>query len=158
MFRFIKNFHEKTMEEYKKGLEENMEPWKKKVMEIHDQASYLFYVEEVASKMPQGTSVIRGDRVKGNGRPYMALSLLDGQGEELAKGVFHSEMQEQEERRKWFVVEQKQEFQMKITQIGDQMVDELDAREYRNMLQELLLDLSLIINADTELFPDINKK
>ena len=39
----LKQFHQQTMERYRD--EENMEPWKKAVMEIHEKATFLFYYD-----------------------------------------------------------------------------------------------------------------
>lgn len=39
LLKKLKDFHERTMEQYKE--EENLEPWKKKVMELHE--SLRFY-------------------------------------------------------------------------------------------------------------------
>ena len=44
MFGWLKDFHRKTMEKYQEGMEREMEPWKKRVMQIHQEASFLFYV------------------------------------------------------------------------------------------------------------------
>ena len=40
LLKKLKDFHERTMEQYKE--EENLEPWKKKVMELHEKSAFLF--------------------------------------------------------------------------------------------------------------------
>ena len=39
LLKKLKDFHERTMEQYKE--EENLEPWKKKVMELHEKSAYI---------------------------------------------------------------------------------------------------------------------
>ena len=58
----LKQFHQQTMERYRD--EENMEPWKKAVMEIHEKATFLFYYDatleqnsRTATLRSQGTLV-----------------------------------------------------------------------------------------------------
>ena len=43
LLKKLKDFHERTMEQYKE--EENLEPWKKKVMELHEKSAFLFYYD-----------------------------------------------------------------------------------------------------------------
>ena len=43
LLKKLKDFHEQTMEQYKE--EENLEPWKKKVMELHEKSAFLFYYD-----------------------------------------------------------------------------------------------------------------
>ena len=47
MFRVIRQFREKTRYLYAESEQRKMEPWKKKVMELHAHADFLFYFEEV---------------------------------------------------------------------------------------------------------------
>ena len=45
LIRAIRTFREKTRERYEAEEEKTMEPWKKKVRALHEDAAFLFYFE-----------------------------------------------------------------------------------------------------------------
>ena len=60
----LKQFHQQTMERYRD--EENMEPWKKAVMEIHEKATFLFYYDATLEQNSRTATLrIQGILVKG---------------------------------------------------------------------------------------------
>ena len=65
MLKKIKKFHEKTMEAYQKDIQDHLEPWKKKVMEIHENVQFLFYMDELEYCQKKGQCIMRGSVVKG---------------------------------------------------------------------------------------------
>ena len=59
----LKQFHQQTMERYRD--EENMEPWKKAVMEIHEKAAFLFYYDATLEQNSRTATLrIQGTLVK----------------------------------------------------------------------------------------------
>ena len=46
LIRAIRNFREKTRERYEAAQEENMEPWKKRVRDLHEEAAFLFILKK----------------------------------------------------------------------------------------------------------------
>ena len=60
----LKQFHQQTMERYRD--EENMEPWKKAVMEIHEKDTFLFYYDATLEQNSRTATLrIQGTLVKG---------------------------------------------------------------------------------------------
>ena len=90
LIRAIRNFREKTRERYEAAQEENMEPWKKRVRALHEEAAFLFYFEEVE---PEPDSLlrflIRGELVKGDrsGRRTCPGGSLKRHGRKRRKAV-----------------------------------------------------------------------
>ena len=74
------------MEQYKE--EENLEPWKKKVMELHEKSAFLFYydatLEENAAK---NSLIIQGSLVEGELPIGSTVYLYTGEGKYLGKKV-----------------------------------------------------------------------
>ena len=56
LLKKLKDFHERTMEQYKE--EENLEPWKKKVMELHEKSAFLFYYDATLEENAEQNSLI----------------------------------------------------------------------------------------------------
>ena len=56
LLKKLKDFHEQTMEQYKE--EENLEPWKKKVMELHEKSAFLFYYDATLEENAEQNSLI----------------------------------------------------------------------------------------------------
>ena len=64
LLKKLKDFHERTMEQYKE--EENLEPWKKKVMELHEKSAFLFYYDATLEEnAEQNSLIIQGSLVEG---------------------------------------------------------------------------------------------
>ena len=148
MFGWLKDFHRKTMEKYQEGMEREMEPWKKKVMQIHQDAAFLFYVddmEDFAPGSPNGVCLVRGELVKGKRREGDRILLMNGEGKILAKALIRTDVEEKEDRRKGFLKRKRNEFEMKLTELYDRKAEELDEAGYRRHLWKLYVETSLIM-------------
>ena len=65
LLKKLKDFHERTMEQYKE--EENLEPWKKKVMELHEKSAFLFYYDATLEEnAEQNSLIIQGSSLRVN--------------------------------------------------------------------------------------------
>ena len=148
MLGWLKDFHRKTMEEYRKGMEGEMEAWKKKVMQIHQEAEFLFYVDEMEDYTPgspDGICLVRGEVVKGNLQAGDGILLLNGEGNHLARALIRSDVEEKEDRRKGLLKRKRNEFKMKVTELYDRKADELDEAGLRRFLWRLFVESSLIM-------------
>ena len=145
LIRAIRNFREKTRERYEAAQEENMEPWKKRVRDLHEEAAFLFYFEEVE---PEPDSLlrflIRGELVKGDLPEGAPLLLLNGQAEELARAEVLSDMEEKEEKRLGLVHVKRNQFVIKITEIAGEKAETMEVSRYRRQAESLWEKLSLI--------------
>lgn len=148
MLGWLKDFHRKTMEEYRKGMEGEMEAWKKKVMQIHREAEFLFYVDEMEDYTPgspDGICLVRGEVVKGNLQAGDGILLLNGEGNHLARALIRSDVEEKEDRRKGLLKRKRNEFKMEVTELYDRKADELDESGLRRFLWRLFVESSLIM-------------
>ena len=148
MFGWLRDFHRKTMEEYRKGMEGEMEDWKKRVMQIHQEAVFLFYVDEMEDHTPgspNGICLVRGELVKGNCRTGDGILLLDGEGNQLARALIRTDVEEKEDRRKGLLKRKRNEFEMKLTDLYGRKADELDEAGLRRYLWKLFVGTSLIM-------------
>lgn len=145
LIRAIRNFREKTRERYEAAQEENMEPWKKRVRALHEEAAFLFYFEEVE---PEPDSLlrflIRGELVKGDLPEGAPLLLLNGQAEELARAEVLSDTEEKEEKRLGLVHVKRNQFVIKITEIAGEEAETMEVSRYRRQAESLWERLSLI--------------
>ena len=148
MFGWLKDFHRKTMEKYQEGMEREMEPWKKRVMQIHQEAAFLFYVDDMENYTPRtsdGVCLVRGELVKGKRQEGDPILLLDGEGKLLAKALIRTNVEEKEDRRKGLLKRKRNEFKMELTELYDRKAEELDEAGFRRYLWKLYLDTSLIM-------------
>ena len=100
-FTGLRKLHERTMEIYRQDHESQMEAWKKKVMDIHEQSSFLFYLDDcMEENLAERTLLVRGDLVKGEPPLGIRLFLYTGQGELWGKALLCSHPQEKESERK----------------------------------------------------------
>ena len=66
LIKSIHRFHKKTEEKYRQEEEKNMEPWKKKVMELHEKSDFVFYYDDYEVETDKiSVFSIRGEVVKG---------------------------------------------------------------------------------------------
>lgn len=143
--RKLKQFREQTRKQYKEEIEKEMEPWKKDVLLLHEKSEYLFYCDELEPESPGSkTMVIRGEHVKGHPEIRMPLYLYDGQGTLLGQGVLMSDSEEKEEKRRGFLRSRKNEFLLELTAFHGKIVSECEEKEYRRMLRNLFMELSLL--------------
>ncbi len=93
----IKRFHQNTLEQYGK---EHDAPWKQKVMRIHKESEFLFYVEEVTDWQEKTNMItVAGEVAFGDAKPDTEIWLYDGQGRLLGTGSVKSSPTETEEHR-----------------------------------------------------------
>ncbi len=148
MFGWLRDFHRKTMEKYRKGMEGEMETWKKKVLQIHQEADFLFYVDEMEDYTPgtsNGVCLVRGELVKGIRRTGEGILLLNGEGNQLAKALIRTDVEEKEDRRKGLMKRKRNEFKMEVTELYGKKADELDEAGLRRHLWRLFVEISLIM-------------
>lgn len=145
MFRKIKEFHRKTMEQYQKDLEEKMEPWKKRIMLIHERAKFLFYVDEIETYQDSMECKVKGDLVKETYSVGSRIVFLSGQGKALMRGIMLSEPEEKEEGRQGMIHHKRNEFQVRIDSIEGKKVENLDFGDFEQRLHKVQWDLSLIV-------------
>lgn len=147
LIRAIRTFREKTRKRYEAEEEKNMEPWKKKVRALHENAFFLFYFEEVE---PEPNSLlkflIRGEIIIGEIPPGTPLLLLDGQAEELGRAEVLSDPEEKEERRLGFMHVKRNQFVIKITELYGKKAETMEVSRYRRQADSLWERLSLIAN------------
>lgn len=141
----IRNFHKKTEERYRKEEEKNMEPWKKKVMMIHEESDYIFYYDDYELEKDKfSTFMIRGEAVKGTLEKGNPIFLYDGQGKLLGQGEIMSDSEEKEEKHLGIIKTKKNEFLLKITGIYGTGETGLKGKKLQNHLQKMLLELSIL--------------
>ena len=148
MFGWLKDFHRKTMEKYQEGVEGEMEPWKKKVMQIHQEAAFLFYVDDMEDFTPgtsDGVCLVRGELVKGKRQEGDPVLLLNGEGKSLARARIQTDVEEKEDRRKGLLKRKRNEFKMELTELYDRKAEELDEAGFRRYLWRLYVETSLIM-------------
>lgn len=148
MFGWFKKFHRRTMEEYRQDMEAGMEPWKKKVMQIHEDATFLFYVDEMEDKTPgssDGICLIRGELVRGIPQAGDGILLLNGEGKCLAKGLIRTDVEEKEDRRRGLVRRKRNEFELQLTDLYERKAENLKKEELRRYQGRLYMETSLIM-------------
>ncbi len=146
MFGKLKDFHKKTMDRYQKSLEEEMEPWKKRVLMIHELVEFLFYPDEIDFNGERGRCLIRGELVRGQAKQGDILVLLDGQGNELARGELLSDPGEKEIGRRGVFDKKRNEMEMNLYSIREKNIEEFDQRAYQYQLKNLIRTLSMVVN------------
>lgn len=145
MFRKIKEFHKRTMDRYREGIEEEMEPWKKRIMLIHERAKFLFYVDEIESTRDSRDCKVKGDMVKETYTLGSRIIFLNGQGKALMRGIIVTEPEEKEEDRRGLIHHKRNEFLVRIDSIEGRKVDSMEWEEMENRLRKVEPDLSLIV-------------
>ena len=147
LIRAIRTFREKTRERYEAEEEKTMEPWKKKVRALHEDAAFLFYFEKVE---PEPNSLlkflIRGEIVKGEVPVGISVLLLDGQAEELGRAEVLRDPEEKEEKRLGLMHIKRNQFVIKITELYGEKAETMEVGRYRRQADSLWERLSLITN------------
>lgn len=165
MLKKIRDFRKKTQDQYMNDHRDSLEPWKKKVMELHERSGFLFYYENCELEKADGSRlVIQGDiavsdqaiqkqlkpvpAVSGSGRGdgtiRIGLYLYDGQARLLGEGIMLSDPYEKEEKRRGFLRSRKHEFIMEISSLSGEAFQDLDERRRKKLLGNLYRSLSLI--------------
>lgn len=111
LLKKLKDFHERTMEQYKE--EENLEPWKKKVMELHEKSAFLFYYDATLEEnAEQNSLIIQGSLVEGELPIGSTVYLYTGEGKYLGNGRILSEPEEKEQGRKGLFKRRRNQFNL----------------------------------------------
>lgn len=143
LLKKLKNFHEQTMQRYKE--EENMELWKKKVMELHKKSIFLFYYDATLDiNIQQGSLRLQGSLVNDNLSIGSILYFYTGEGRYIGKGNILSEPEEKEQGRKGLLKRRRNEFELKIEEYLNKKVENMDKGERTRMFQHLEKNLSLL--------------
>ena len=134
----LKQFHQQTMERYRD--EENMEPWKKAVMEIHEKATFLFYYDATLEQNSRTATLrIQGTLVKGELPVGSVLHFYTGEGRHVGSGTILSEPEEKEQGRKGLLKRRRNEFEIKIdTYLGKETI-KMNETQKKKMIQHLLI-------------------
>jgi len=145
MFRRIIDFHRKTTDRYLKDHREQMEPWKKKVLKLHELSGFLFYYDNCElEKADAGELVIQGDLARTAVKDSCHLYLYDGRANLLGEGLLLSDPFEKEEKRRGFLRFRKHEFILKILKLQDKDFSGLGQSERKKLLGQMYQDISLI--------------
>lgn len=143
LLKKLKDFHEKTMERYCE--EENMEPWKKKVMEIHEKSHFLFYYDETLEEdTSQSRLIIQGSVTDGELPIGAKLYFYSGEGKYLGSGIILTEPEEKEQGRKGLLKRRRNEFSIKINEYLGKEVAEMKPAEKARMMRHFENQVSLI--------------
>lgn len=144
-FAGLRKLHERTMEAYRQNQEENMEPWKRKVMDIHEQADFLFYLEEGLEEDRQERKLLlRGQLVKGDPEPGTRIYFFTGQGDLMGSGLLCSRPEEKEAERKGLFKRRRNEMIIQLVTYLDMEAESMDNLELSRPFNNILLDASLI--------------
>ncbi len=144
MFRRLKAFHDRTMERYRADQEARLEPWKTRVMTIHENALFLFYVESMEPESSPLDFTVKGDPVKGEREEGSSLSLMDGEGNVLACAVLKTSPEEKEDLRPGLLRHKRNTFMLTLTRIGGEDAAALEESLLRRHTRSLLMKISLI--------------
>lgn len=122
MFDRIRKFRNNTFKLYVNDHRKEMEPWKKRVMDLHERSDFLFYYENCELEKADGSLlVIQGDLARHPDTipepAKMHLFLYDGQARLLGRGILMSDPTEKEEKRRGFLRSRKYQFIMKVTRL-----------------------------------------
>lgn len=139
----LKQFHEHTMEQYRN--EEEMEPWKKKVMELHEKSSFLFYYDATLEESPSNVSLrIQGSLVEGELPIGSRIYFYTGEGKYTGSGTILSEPEEKEQGRKGLLKRRRNEFEIKIENYLGKETGEMTPTEKKKMFRHFETQISLI--------------
>lgn len=143
LLKKLKDFHERTMEQFRE--EENMEPWKKKVMEIHEKSHFLFYYDATLEEnMSQSSLIIQGSVADGELSPGSTLYFYSGEGRYLGNGILLTEPEEKERGRKGLLKRRRNEFSIKINEYLGKDVLNMNQTEKTKMMRHFENKVSLI--------------
>lgn len=143
LLKKLKAFHERTMEQYCE--EENIEPWKKKVMEIHEKSNFLFYYDATLEEnSSQSSLIIQGSITDGELPIGAKLYLYSGEGKYLGNGTILTEPEEKEQGRKGLLKRRRNEFSIKIDEYLGKNVATMNQTEKSKMLRHFENKVSLV--------------
>lgn len=151
LIRKIQEFRENTRKRYQMEEEKRMEPWKKKVRKLHEEAEFLCYVNEV-EREPDSLLrfLIQGELVKGNLEIGSFMYLFDGQGQYLGEAQLYSDLEEKEEKRLGMIRMKRNQFILKMSAIQEDAVEKMEVREYQRQMEPIMQHLSLLTDCHVE--------
>ena len=131
------------MEQYKE--EENLEPWKKKVMELHEKSAFLFYYDATLEEnAEQNSLIIQGSLVEGELPIGSTVYLYTGEGKYLGNGRILSEPEEKEQGRKGLFKRRRNQFNLGLDEYLGKKVEKMKSREKTKMFHHIEANASLI--------------
>lgn len=145
LLRAIRQFRQKTEQEYKRLEQEKMEPWKKDVMRLHEQAEFLFYFDEaetVGGSLLQ--FLVTGELVKGTMEPGCHVYLYDGQGRLCGEGEFLGDGTEYEEKHMGILHRKMMKNILKLTVLYGEKTGSMEVSAYRRQASRMFAALSLV--------------
>lgn len=143
LLKKLKAFHERTMEQYRE--EENMEPWKKKVMEIHEKSNFLFYYDATLEEnVSNGRLRIQGSLVEGELPIGSSVYFYTGEGKHTGRGTILTEPEEKEQGRKGLLKRRRNEFEIELDNYLGKEVSEMNQGEKQRMFRHFETNISLI--------------
>lgn len=143
LLKKLKEFHERTMEQYRE--EENMEPWKKKVMEIHEKSKFLFYYDATLEEnVSKAILTVQGSVADGELPTGAKIYLYTGEGRYLGSATILTEPEEKEQGRKGLLKRRRNEFGIQIDEYLGKDVAQMNASEKAKMLRHFENQVSLI--------------
>ena len=144
-FTRLRKFHERTMETYRQDHDGRMEDWKRKVMDIHEQSIFLFYLDDcLEENRDERTLLIRGELVKGSPPLGTRLYLYTGQGQCRGRALLRSQPQEKESERKGLFKRRRNEMIIQLEDYLQKRAESMDNLEISRCSNNILLDISLI--------------
>lgn len=139
----LKEFHERTMEKYCE--EDNLEPWKKKVMEIHEKSTFLFYYDATLEEnISKGSLRIQGSLVDGELPVGSTVHFYTGEGKYTGSGTILTEPEEKEQGRKGLLKRRRNEFEIKLDRYLGKEVTQMNQGERQKMFRHFETNISLI--------------
>lgn len=143
LLKKLKEFHERTMEQYRE--EDNLEPWKKKVMEIHEKSTFLFYYDATLEEnISNGNLRIQGSLVDGELSVGSTVYFYTGEGKYTGIGTILTEPEEKEQGRKGLLKRRRNEFEIKLDSYLGKEVTQMNQTERRKMFRHFENSISLI--------------
>lgn len=143
LLKRLKEFHERTMEQYRE--DDNMEPWKKKVMEIHEKSTFLFYYDATLDEdISKGNLRIQGSLVAGELPVGSTVQFYTGEGKHTGSGTILTEPEEKEQGRKGLLKRRRNEFEIKLDNYLGKQVSEMNQGEKQRMFRHFETNISLI--------------
>lgn len=145
LFQKLRQFRRSTEQEYKRLQWEEMEQWKRDVMELHEKAEFLFYFDEAQTVSDSLLRfLVTGELVKGTMEPGRRLYLHDGQGRLLGEGAFLVDGEEYEEKHMGIVHRKRKQGILKLSCLYGQKAGEMGVSLYRRQAEKLFAALSLV--------------
>ena len=144
-FSGLKKLHERTLEIYRADHDSRMEVWKKRVMAIHEQSDFLFYLDDCLEEdRAERTLLVRGELVRGEAPLDTRLFLYTGQGELRGKALLKSDPREKEPERKGLFKRRRNEMIIQLEDYCSQRTDSMNNTKFSRSIGNIILGISLI--------------